>query len=259
MQWSPIAIENWKPIDRTSTVCIDCEGRGKKPQQGREGNPRRVPCNSLRWKISHFTSLGATNGVARVKNLDWCFLCSNGKKQGEGFAFCLITLLVTLQEQPSLFPHPWSKLLGISVSFRWRNSRGIGASQNCDRFWKHYNNQCNFASQKLPDITSNLELRLLNDVLRVRKLEETANNYIYYMAESVFFMRLVNLRSVTCYTDQNVKENAHFGALNLFTSERRLKLSYKTSINLEDIDFDFVLQHFKLCLFVNEGDEETNS
>ena len=39
----------------------------------------------------------------------------------------------------------------------------------------------------------------------------------YYMAESVFAMRLVNLRSVTCYTDQNFKENAHFGALNLFT------------------------------------------
>jgi len=42
----------------------------------------------------------------------------------------------------------------------------------------------------------------------------------YYMAESVFAMRLVNLRSVTCYTDQN----AHFGALNLFSSfmcERR--------------------------------------
>ena len=31
------------------------------------------------------------------------------------------------------------------------------------------------------------------------------------MNESVFAMRLVNLRSVTCYTDQNFKENAHFG------------------------------------------------
>ena len=78
------------------------------------------------------------------------------------------------------------------------------------------------------------------------------------MAESVFAMRLVNLRSVTCYTDQNLNEKAHFGALNLFTSEKRLKSGYKTSINL-DLDFDFVLQHFKLCLFVNEGDEETNS
>ena len=43
------------------------------------------------------------------------------------------------------------------------------------------------------------------------------------MAESVFAMRLVNLRSVTCYTDQNFEENAHFGVLNLFTSEKRFK------------------------------------
>ena len=86
-----------------------------------------------------------------------------------------------------------------------------------------------------------------------------ANIAYYYMAESVFVVRLVNLRSATCYTDQNFEENAHFGALNFFTSEKRLKLSQKTSINLEDLDFDFVLQHFKLCIFVNEGDEETNS
>ena len=85
------------------------------------------------------------------------------------------------------------------------------------------------------------------------------HNPDYYMTESVFAMRLVNLRSVTCYTDQNFKENAHFRALNLFTSEKRLKLSYKTSINLEDLDFYFVPQHFKLCLFLNEGDEEPNS
>ena len=66
-----------------------------------------------------------------------------------------------------------------------------------------------------------------------------ANNTNYYMAESVFAMRLVNLRSVTCYKDQNFKENAHFGDLNLFTSEKRVKLSYKKSINLEDLDFEF--------------------
>ena len=77
---------------------------------------------------------------------------------------------------------------------------------------------------------------------------------IYYMAEFVFAMRLVNLRSVTCYTDQNFKENAHFGDLNLFTSKKRFKLSYMTSVNLKDLDVDFVLQHFKLCLFVNERD-----
>ena len=54
------------------------------------------------------------------------------------------------------------------------------------------------------------------------------------MAESVFAMRLVNLRSVTCYTEQNFEEHGHLGALTLFTSEKRLKLSNKTSINLED-------------------------
>ena len=49
------------------------------------------------------------------------------------------------------------------------------------------------------------------------------------MAESVFAMRLVNFRSVTCYTDQNFKENAHFGALNLFTSGK------KVEIKLQDV------------------------
>ena len=45
------------------------------------------------------------------------------------------------------------------------------------------------------------------------------------MAESVFAMRLVNLQSVTCYTDQNFNEiNAHFGALNLFTSEKKVEI-----------------------------------
>ena len=50
-----------------------------------------------------------------------------------------------------------------------------------------------------------------------------------HMAESVFAMRLVNLRSVTCYTDQNFKENAHFRALNLLTSEK------KGEIKLQDV------------------------
>ena len=51
----------------------------------------------------------------------------------------------------------------------------------------------------------------------------------YYTADSVFAMRLVNFRSVACYTDQNFKENAHFGALNLFTSEK------KVEIKLQDV------------------------
>ena len=55
------------------------------------------------------------------------------------------------------------------------------------------------------------------------------HNSSYYMAESFFALRLVNLRSVTCYTDQNFKENAHFGALNFFTSEK------KVEIKLQDV------------------------
>ena len=53
------------------------------------------------------------------------------------------------------------------------------------------------------------------------------NTAYYYMAESVFVVRLVNLRSVTCYTDQNFKENAHFGALNFFTSEKKVEIKLK--------------------------------
>ena len=50
----------------------------------------------------------------------------------------------------------------------------------------------------------------------------------------------------------------HFTALNFFISKKkRVKKSYKTSFNLEDLDADFVLQHFDLCLPVNKGDEET--
>ena len=41
--------------------------------------------------------------------------------------------------------------------------------------------------------------------------------------------------------------------------EPDLRLSYKTPVNLVYLDVDFGLQHFKLCLFVTEGDEETNS
>ena len=49
------------------------------------------------------------------------------------------------------------------------------------------------------------------------------------MAESVFAVRLVNLRSVTCYTDQNFRENAHFRALNFYTTEK------KVEIKLQDV------------------------
>ena len=50
-----------------------------------------------------------------------------------------------------------------------------------------------------------------------------------YVGKSVLDLRLVYLRSVTCYTDQNFNENAHFGALNFFTLEK------KVEIKLQDV------------------------
>ena len=67
-------------------------------------------------------------------------------------------------------------------------------------------------------------------------------------------------RSVTCSVyGPKFQRKCSFRSFKSLYLGKRLKLSYKMSINLEDLDFDFVLQHFKLCLFVNEGDEETNS
>ena len=40
--------------DRTPIGLTDSEGRGKKSQYRREGNPRRVPCVSFWNKINHF-------------------------------------------------------------------------------------------------------------------------------------------------------------------------------------------------------------
>ena len=88
---------------------------------------------------------------------------------------------------------------------------------------------------------------------------KSVRNMFYYMAKSVFVMRLVNLQSVTSYADQNLKANARFPALNLDISEKRFKESYKMSVNHEDLDVDFVLQHCNSEIFMTEGDEETES
>ena len=50
----------------------------------------------------------------------------------------------------------------------------------------------------------------------------------------------------------------HFRTLNLFISKKCLK-KVMISFNLEDLDAEFVLQHFNLCLLVNKGNEETES
>ena len=80
------------------------------------------------------------------------------------------------------------------------------------------------------------------------------------MAKSVFAMRLVNLRSVTCYTHQTFKTKRSFCSSKYLYLEKKVKESFKTCVNLKaDLHVDFVLQHFNLRLFVNENDEETKS
>ena len=61
-------------------------------------------------------------------------------------------------------------------------------------------------------------------------------------------MRLVNLWSVTCYRDHNFKSNCSFQSSKYLYIEKRFKESYKTSVNFEDLNVDYVLQHFNLCL-----------
>ena len=67
------------------------------------------------------------------------------------------------------------------------------------------------------------------------------------MAESVFAMRLVKLRSVTCYTDQG---------LNLFTSEKCLNKAIRRLLTLRTWMLTLPVNILN-CLLVNEGDEET--
>ena len=55
------------------------------------------------------TIFGTTNGFARVKNSRLIFLVLGGGKNfaeeiSKALLFCLVTLLVTLQEQPSVSP-----------------------------------------------------------------------------------------------------------------------------------------------------------
>ena len=85
---------------------------------------------------------------------------------------------------------------------------------------------------------------LSHTVLAIQKINTEKTNG--YMAN------LVNLRSVTCYTDQNFKSECSFRSSKYLHLEKRFKESYKTSISLEDLDVDFVLQHFNQCLFVNQ-------
>ena len=68
------------------------------------------------------TILGATNGVARVKSrLKFLVFVSKTKFSEinfQGFTFCLVTLLVTLQGQPSLPPSSPPRLVKIVTGDR---------------------------------------------------------------------------------------------------------------------------------------------
>ena len=70
------------------------------------------------------------------------------------------------------------------------------------------------------------------------------------MAKSVFALRLVDLRSVRLdIRTQNPKSKCSFrSSKSLYLEKKRFKESYKTSVNFEDLNVDYVLQHFNLCL-----------
>ena len=70
------------------------------------------------------------------------------------------------------------------------------------------------------------------------------------MAESVFAMRLVNLGSVTCYTDENLKENAHIGAVNLFTSEKGLHKVIRRLSTLRTWMFTLFFMNILNCVYL---------
>ena len=65
---------------------------------------------------------------------------------------------------------------------------------------------------------------LSHTVLAIQKINTEKTNG--YMAN------LVNLRSVTCYTDQNFKSECSFRSSKYLHLEKRFKESYKTSISL---------------------------
>ena len=67
------------------------------------------------------------------------------------------------------------------------------------------------------------------------------------MAKSVFHNVIGQFaaRNLQYGPKSQLKANAHiFAALNLFISNKGFKESYKTYVNLQDLDVYFVLQHF---------------
>lgn len=108
-----------------------------------------------------------------------------------------------------------------------------------------------FNKYKRNSVLHKLTLKVMNEIKHCKNYRSDLKCFsaysapgtkLYYMAKSVFAIRLVNL--VSCYPDQTFWFKESY---------------YKTSVNLEDLDpFDFVLQRFDLCIFV-KADEETES
>lgn len=50
----------------------------------------------------------------------------------------------------------------------------------------------------------------------------------------------------------------HCSSKSFYLAKKRSKESYKTSVKLEYLDFDFVLQHFKLCYVLTKPMKKLN-
>ena len=86
-------------------------------------------------------------------------------------------------------------------------------------------------------------------------------NRTYYIAESVFALGLVNLRPITYCSDQNFRSKCSFCRSIPLYLEKWFKESYYMFVNPVDLDVDFILPNYNLCLFENEVNDhkETES
>ena len=70
-------------------------------------------------------------------------------------------------------------------------------------------------------------LSCLSSVKTFMRVELGRDNTYFYMAKSAFVMRLVNLRSVTYYTDQNRKSKCSFHSSKSLYLDKTVKTKLK--------------------------------
>ena len=152
-----------------------------------------------------FTSLSVKNSVQPCILIKLCCLIQSFFKPSSNYQF--ISCCPESEERIVLtFPSP-SHLLMISLFSVFclelppnQNSAISLKGLSCMESSLHQSNI--FKSSGL--LFSNCSFsQLFNISSRFLCNVTVRDNLSYYMAESVFAMRLVNLRSVTCYTDQN--------------------------------------------------------